>query len=285
MYKLVAIDMDGTLLNNAKQITPENYEAIQKARQNGVKIVLASGRPLVGFKRYLEELHLVSEDDYVVAFNGAIVQSSGGNKIISKTTLDLEDYKELYELSKTLKVNIHALTETTVISPKDSKYTRLEAEINLIPSEIIAVEEVPLDTAILKVMFIDDPEIIDEIIDKIPETVSSKYTVVRSEPFFLEFLHKSVNKGAGVANLAKSLNIKQEEIICIGDAGNDMHMVKYAGLGVAMGNAFPEVKRVANFITKTNEQNGVAHVINKFILNGEESFLMQETAVEKIDII
>jgi Cof subfamily protein (haloacid dehalogenase superfamily) len=275
MYKLVAIDMDGTLLNGEKQISPENYEAIQKARENGVKVVLASGRPLVGFKRYLEELNLVSEEDYVVAFNGAIVQSSGGNKIISKTTLDLEDYEELYELSKELKVNIHALTENTVISPKDSKYTRLESEINLIHSEIIAVEDVPKDTNILKVMFIDDPKIIDEVIEKIPEAVSSKYTIVRSEPFFLEFLHKSVNKGAGVEALAQNLNIKQEEVICIGDAGNDIHMVKYAGLGVAMGNAFPELKRVANFITKTNDQNGVAHVINKFILNGEEAFMKE----------
>ncbi|MCB2289970.1 sugar-phosphatase [Clostridium sp. CS001] len=275
MYKLVAIDMDGTLLNEEREISPENYEAIQKARENGVKVVLASGRPLVGFKRYLEDLNLVSEDDYVVAFNGAIVQSSGGNKIISKTTLDLKDYEELYELSIELKVNIHALTENTVISPKDSKYTRLESEINLIHSEIIAVEDVPKDTNILKVMFIDDPKIIDEVIKKIPETLLSKYTVVRSAPFFLEFLHKSVNKGAGVEALAQELNIKQEEVICIGDAGNDIHMVKYAGLGVAMGNAFPELKRVANFITKTNEQNGVAHVINKFVLNGEEGFMKE----------
>ena len=279
MYKLIAIDMDGTLLNDERQISPENYEAIQKARQNGVKIVLASGRPLVGFKRYLEELHLVSEEDYVVAFNGAIVQSTGGNQIISKTTLGLEDYKELYELSKDLKVNIHALTEDTVISPKDSKYTRLESEINLIHKNIIAVEEVPEDTAILKVMFIDDPEIIDEVVDKIPETISDKYTIVRSEPFFLEFLHKSVNKGTGVAALAEKLNIKQEEVICIGDAGNDMHMVKYAGLGVAMGNAFPELKRAASFITRTNDEHGVAHVINKFILSGEEGLIMQEIAM------
>jgi Cof subfamily protein (haloacid dehalogenase superfamily) len=275
MYKLIAIDMDGTLLNEEKQISPENYEAIQKAKESGVKVVLASGRPLVGFKRYLEELDLVSEDNYVVAFNGAIVQSSGGNKIISKTTLDLEDYKGLYELSKELKVNIHALTESTVISPKDSKYTRLESEMNLIHCEIIAVEDVPQDTAILKVMFIDDPKVIDEIIEKIPETVSSKYTIVRSAPFFLEFLHKLVNKGAGVQSLAEKLNIKQEEVICIGDAGNDIHMIKYAGLGVAMGNAFPEIKRAANFITKTNDQDGVAHVINKFILNGEEGFMMK----------
>ena len=154
-YKLIAIDMDGTLLSDEKQISPANYEAIQQARENGVKVVLASGRPLVGFKKYLEELNLVSEDDYAVAFNGALVQSSEGSEIISKTTLTLKDYKNLYKLSKELNVNIHALTETSVISPKDTKYTREEAEMNGIASEIIAVEDVAVDTTIVKVMFVD----------------------------------------------------------------------------------------------------------------------------------
>ena len=272
MYKLIAIDMDGTLLNDEKKISPANFQAIQQARENGVKVVLASGRPLVGFKRYLEELNLISEDDYAVAFNGALVQSAEGSKVISKMPLTIEDYKNLYKLSKELNVNIHALTEDSVISPKDSEYTRQEASWNGIPSEIIAVDDVDASTTIVKVMFVDKPEIIEEVIKMIPEEVSSKYTVVRSAPFYLEFLNKAVNKGAGVAALAEKLNIKQEEVICIGDAGNDIHMIEYAGLGVAMGNAFPEVKKVANFITKTNEQDGVAHIINKFILQGVEQF-------------
>jgi Cof subfamily protein (haloacid dehalogenase superfamily) len=272
IYKLIAIDMDGTLLSDEKQISSVNYEAIQQAKKNGVKVVLASGRPLVGFKKYLEELNLISEDNYAVAFNGALVQTSDGGEIISKKTLSLEDYKSLYKLSKDLNVNIHALTETSVITPEDNTYTRREAAMNGISCKIIDVEDVPSDTTIVKVMFVDASEIIDEVIKNIPEAVSDKYTIVRSAPFYLEFLEKSVNKGAGVAALAEKLNIKQEEVICIGDAGNDIHMIKYAGLGVAMGNAFPEVKKVANFITKTNEQDGVAFIIDKFILQGEDAF-------------
>ncbi|MBU3159452.1 sugar-phosphatase [Clostridium frigoris] len=272
MYKLIAIDMDGTLLNSEKKISPANFNAIQQAKDNGVKVVLASGRPLIGFKRYLEELNLVSEDNYAVAFNGALVQNSEGNEIISKTTLTLEDYKYIYSLSKKMNVNIHALTEDSVISPKDTIFTRHEAEMNHIPNNIIAVDDVPAGTTIVKVMFVDKPEVIEDVMGKIPEEVSDKYTVVRSAPFYLEFLHKSVNKGVGVAALAKKLSIKQEEVICIGDAGNDIHMIKYAGLGVAMGNAYPEVKRAANFITKTNDQDGVAFIINKFILHPQEDF-------------
>lgn len=270
MYKLIAIDMDGTLLNEEKKISQANYEAIQQATKNGVKIVLASGRPLVGFKKYLKELNLISENNYAVAFNGAFVQSTEGTKIISKTTLTLEDYKSLYKLSLELEVNIHALTENSVISPKDNEYTRQEAHWNGIKSKIGPVEDVDSNTTIVKVMFVDKSDIIDEAITKIPAEISSKYTVVRSAPFYLEFLPKSVNKGAGVSALAEELNIKQEEVICIGDAGNDIHMIKYAGLGVAMGNASPEVKRASDFITKTNEEDGVAFIIDKFIINSDK---------------
>jgi len=272
MYKLIALDMDGSLLNGENKISTANFNAIQKARENGVKVVLASGRPLVGFKRYLEELNLISENEYAVAFNGALVQSSEGTEIISKTTLTVDDYKYLYELSKELKVNIHVLTESKVITPKDNEYTRREAKLNQIPIEILAVEDVDASTTIVKVMFIGEPQLITEIIENMPDEISSKYAIVRSSPFYLEFLHKSVNKGAGIAALAEKLNIKQEEVICIGDAGNDIHMIKYAGLGVAMGNAFPEVKKIANFITKTNEQDGVAYIIDKFILQPQEEF-------------
>jgi Cof subfamily protein (haloacid dehalogenase superfamily) len=119
----------------------------------------------------------------------------------------------------------------------------------------------------IKIMFIDEPEILEKVIDKLPADIYKKYTVVRSAPFYLEFLNLNANKGLGVDALAKKLNIKQSEVICIGDAGNDMHMVEYAGLGVAMENAFPELKEIANYVTLSNENHGVAHVINKFILN------------------
>lgn len=270
MYKLIALDMDGTLLNEEKIISEANYAAIQEAKKNGMKVVLASGRPLEGLKRYLNELDLISDKDYVVAFNGALVQNTKSGHVISKTTLELQDYRDLYELSKELNVNIHALTESYVMTPKHSKYTQLEGDINNIPIEIIDVDKVDESTTIVKVMLIDEPELIDEIIEKIPEDFKKNYTIVRSAPFFLEFLHKSVNKGVGVAAVAEELNIKQEEIICVGDAGNDIHMIKYAGLGVAMDNASSEIKKAANYVTYTNVNDGVAHVINKFMLSEEE---------------
>lgn len=266
MYKLIALDMDGTLLRGDKTISKANYDAIQNAKANGVKVVLATGRPIKGIKKYLEQLHLTDEDDYAVAFNGAVVQKTQHGEIIAKTLMNMDDLKYLYELSKNLKVNMHALTPDDVITPKLNKYSILEAKLNDIPLKELDFTSIDSNTTIVKVMYIDEKEIIDRVVSNIPKELYDRYTILRSEPFFLEFLNKSANKGSGIHLLAESLGIKKEEIICVGDAGNDVHMIQYAGLGVAMENAYPELKKAANYITKSNEDDGVAHVINKFIL-------------------
>ena len=267
MYKLIAIDMDGTLLRNDKTISKENFDAIQNARKNNVKVVLATGRPVRGIERYLKELNLVGEDEYAVTFNGALVQTTDGEHIIAKTLLTLEDLHYLYNLSKELKVNIHAHTSEECITPKSSKYSLLEAELNSIPLKEVDFDHLGNNTTIAKVMFIDDEKILDRVIQSLPQEIYEKYTVMRSMPYFLEFLNKKSNKGTGVKLLSEKLGIKQEEIICAGDADNDKHMIEYAGLGVAMGNADDKIKELANFVTKSNEDNGIAYLIDKFIFN------------------
>jgi Cof subfamily protein (haloacid dehalogenase superfamily) len=271
MYKLIALDMDGTLLRNDKTISKETHRSIQKARAKGVRVVLTTGRPIDGVKRYLKELNLVNEDDYAITYNGSLIQNSKTREIVSKTLMTLDDINYLYKLSQELKVNIHALTDHSCITPKVSKYTQVEADINEIPIDIVDFSNIDKSTSIVKIMFVDEPDFLSEVVAKLPSEIYEKYTVVRSAPYFLEFLDKNVNKGAGVALLAEKLDIKPEEVICVGDAGNDLHMIKFAGLGVAMGNAFPEVKEIADYITLTNDENGVAHVINKFVLKEEKA--------------
>ncbi len=266
MYKLVAIDIDGTLLNSKNIISQRNHSAIQAAKKKGVKIVLATGRPMDGIKCYLSELNLLEKGDYAVAFNGALVQDSHNGAVLSKKGLTLDELNYLYNLSLELEVNIHALTPSRCITPKYSKYSQHEADINKIPLDIVDFNTLNKDTEIIKAMYIDEKEILDRVVANLPEVVYEKFTILRSAPFFLEFLNKEVNKGIGVAALAESLGIKKEEVICIGDAGNDLHMVEYAGLGVAMSNAFPELKDAADYITHSNDEDGVAHVIDKFIL-------------------
>jgi Cof subfamily protein (haloacid dehalogenase superfamily) len=271
MYKLIALDMDGTLLCEDKTVSRETYKAIQRAKAKGVKVVLATGRPINGVRRYLKELDLLGEEDYAIAYNGALVQNTKTKEVIAQTLMTLEDAEYLYKLSQELKVNIHALTDKCCITPKWSKYSQLEADINEIPLEFVDFNNLDSNTTIVKIMFIDEPEILSEAVAKLPPEIYEKYSVLRSAPYFLEFLDKRVNKGSGVELLAKKLNIKPEEVICVGDAGNDLHMIKFAGLGVAMGNAFPEIKEAADYVTLSNEEHGVAHVINKFIIKEDKA--------------
>ena len=180
-----------------------------------------------------------------------------------------DDIRRLYKISQELGVHIHALTPTSCITPVMNPYSEIESTINGIPLDIVDFNNLDPDTIIVKIMMVDDPEILSAAIEKLPEELYTDYTVVRSAPIFLEFLDKKVNKGVGVKLLADSLGIKAEEVICIGDADNDLHMIEYAGLGVAMGNAFTNVKKAANYVTYTNENDGVAHVIERFILSDE----------------
>lgn len=265
MYKLMAVDMDGTLLREDKTISPKTKEAINKATQKGVKVVLASGRPIEGLERYLEELNLVSEEDYVMSFNGGVIQNVKTKAVISKNVLTGKDLKRLYAIAQDLHINIHAFTKQGCITPKMNEYSEVEGRINQIPVHVVDFNTVADDEDVIKVMMVDPEPILEEAIKKLPKALYEQYHIVRSAPFFLEFLNPAAGKGTGVKALANHLGILQEEIICIGDAGNDLDMIEYAGLGVAMGNAFEEVKAIADYVTYDNESDGIAHVIEKFI--------------------
>jgi Cof subfamily protein (haloacid dehalogenase superfamily) len=268
LYKLVAIDIDGTLMNDRKEITKEVNDAIQAAKAKGVKVVICTGRPIVGVQSIIEELKLNDEDEYVITFNGALVQNTHTQEVESQITLAYKDLKEIYELSLKLQTPLHYFDTENVYTPNKeiSRYTIHEAHINQIPLHYRPIDEVPEDMLIPKVMFIDEPERLNTTIANIPESFWDKYTFVKSTPFFLEILDPRVSKGNAVKQLAEKLAIKREEVICIGDGENDLSMIEYAGCGVAMANAESVVKEVAQFHTLSNNENGVAYAIEKLIL-------------------
>ena len=269
MYKLIAIDMDGTLLTEDKKITTKTKDAIKTASNLGVKIVLTTGRPIQGIKQYLEELNLTNKDDYVIALNGAFICRNDDYSILSSNeTLTGKDLKYIYNKVKALKTYFHAFTKDEDLVDKKSKFSIAEEmRINLKVRVVNFLGEIKDDDEILKVVLEEEKNVLDEITDKIPKELFEKYTVIRSVDFMLEFMKKGCNKASGIEKLAQYLGISREEIIAIGDAGNDKEMIKYAGLGVAMGNAEDEIKNMADFITKSNEEDGVSYVIDKFIVS------------------
>jgi Cof subfamily protein (haloacid dehalogenase superfamily) len=269
LYKLVAIDIDGTLMNDRKEITKEVNDAIQAAKAKGVRVVICTGRPIVGVQSIIEELKLNDEDDYVITFNGALVQNTFNKNVESQITLTYDNLKEIYELSQKLHSPLQFFDTENLYTPSReiNRYTVHEAHINQIPIHYRPIDEVPVEMLIPKVMFIDEPERLNQNIANIPESFWEKYTFVKSTPFFLEILDPRVSKGNAVKLLAEKLGIKQEEVICIGDGENDLSMIEYAGCGVAMANAESVVKEAAQFHTLSNNENGVAYAIEKLILN------------------
>lgn len=266
--KLIAIDMDGTLLNAKHEITPAVRQAISAARESGVIVALATGRPFIGVQRYLQELDLLSEGQYCLTNNGALVQRTHNGECISQTTLGFEDYRYLEALSRRLDVHFHALDfDTLYTANRDiSPYTVHEAYLTGMPFKFRRVEEMDPDLRFPKVMMIDHAAKLDRAISQIPQEAFDRYTIMKSADYYLELLNKQANKGTGVASLAQHLNIKPEEVMAIGDQANDLAMIKFAGLGVAMGNAIDELKAVSRFVTTTNQEEGVAVAIRHWVL-------------------
>jgi len=266
--KLIAIDMDGTLLNSQHQVTLRVKQAIQAARDKGVAIVLATGRPFIGVQRYLIELDLQQEGQYCITNNGALVQQAKTGDCVAEVTLNYDDYLYFERLARELGVHFQALTKSLLFTPnKDiSEFTVHESYLTGIPLRYRAVEEMDKSATFPKVMMIDTPEKLDQAIKRIPQEASDHYTIMKSSPYYLEILSKQVNKGAGVKALADRLGLAREEVMAIGDQENDLAMLEFAGTGVAMGNGIESVKATAQFITKTNMEDGVAHAIEIFVL-------------------
>ncbi|EGQ7948414.1 Cof-type HAD-IIB family hydrolase [Vibrio parahaemolyticus] len=268
MYKLIALDMDGTLLNSDKSISEENKQAIAKARKAGVTVVLASGRPLEGMQAKLDELNIDSDKDFVLFYNGSMVKNVGTNEIIHQQILDGKAAKLVARKAKELGAYVHAFSQVHgLITNENNPYTDIEANINGLNVTEMNFEALEDDHPIIKTMMVAEPSKLTEVIAALPPEMREEFTVVQSAPFFLEFLNPASNKGIGVAAIAEYLGIQPEEVICMGDAENDHHMLQYAGLGIAMANAMEETKKIADYITESNDDHGVAKAIEKFVLN------------------
>jgi len=295
MYKLLVLDMDGTLLSDNKKISKENVVAIKKAKEKGVKVVIASGRSIQGIENYLEELDLLSDDNYCVVCSGSMVMNNTKQRIIQCDPISPEDISYVFNLAKQLDITLNMYSNKSILIHSNNYFSRIDSIANNLPLQVMDFNSLGKDTVVTKIMLInEDLSMVEEIqklfpsiivddltivskesynkelfkdISKLPMEFLEKFTVSKVAPFIVEVMKKNSSKRSGIEKLAEELKIKPHEVICIGDSGNDKQMIEYAGLGVAMGNAFPEIKEIADYVTYTNEENGVAHVIDKFILN------------------
>lgn len=264
---LIAIDVDGTLVNSKKKITPAVKQALTKARKEGKRIVICTGRPLAGAQRYLDELSLNHQDNqYVVSFNGAVVESTAG-KVLFKKGLSYDQYIDLESLARKIGLHFHAVGLHRIYTANrdlghytiyNSRVVKLEVSYRT-PEEM---KKIP----IIKCMYVDEPKILDpKIKDPRFKQLGKRLTLSKTEPFYYEATAAGIDKGSGLKILCQKLKIKPDEVMALGDQANDIPMITYAGLGVAMGNAVPETKKAADMVTDDCDHDGAAKAINKIL--------------------
>ena len=263
-YKMLVLDMDDTLLNDDHTISNENRVMLAKARELGVHIVLASGRPTPAMIAYAKELQL--DNSYMISYNGAVITDLKEDKVIFEQTLTQGQIHELYDYSLKSKTHIITYVNGKIVSETDSEYIEIEKNITgLEHNKVVSFKE-EVQSSAVKCILLEEPSYLKEV-EKDLKAAMPHLSVSMSKPFFLEVAQNGIDKGASIKFLAEKLNILQSEIIAVGNAGNDLTMIEYAGLGVWVDNVDPELRDKGDFIVASNNNHGVAEVVRRFILN------------------
>lgn len=261
-YGLVAADMDGTLLDGKGEIAEETVREIRRIVEAGVLFVVTTGRAIQGVEKYPALWGLKGP---VVAYNGAMVVDAGTREILFERGLRRDDAAKIIELGR------RRGTTMCIWSRHQLYGNRLDARIHEY-KRLSGVEPLPvedweelLDRGIAKILWVDDEEAIRRAQAELVPGMFKETTACTSKPVFLEFFNSRASKAAALEFIGKLRGIRREEMMAIGDGANDLDMIRYAGMGVAMENAEEEVKRSAGFITSSNEEDGVGRAIRQFL--------------------
>ena len=272
MIKLLAIDMDGTLLNEEKHIDTPQKEAVQKAIEDGIKVVLCTGRPLFGVLPVYGELELekYNLDEYVILNNGCSLRKTTNWELLDNKEITREDVIYLDKLRKGYNLDLTVSNDNDyfVVGDKTNKYTIEDGKLVYVDIKPISLEEATSGKhTFFKSMYLGEEEEIQRFKNDNENLLKDKYDAVLSQIHIFEMLPFGTNKAAALKELAEKLGIEREEIMTIGDGNNDVEMLEFAGIGVAMGNGTESAKKAANYVTDTNENHGVAKAIEKYILS------------------
>ncbi len=266
-YKMIVLDLDDTLLRDDQTISDRTKESLLKVQEAGVKVVLASGRPTYGMEWVAKELKLDHYGSYILSFNGSKIINCKTNEEKYSRTLSSETVHHLYDLSQREGVGILTYLEDSIIIEEDNEFATIESELTGLPVKVVSSFKETIKEPVVKALMLKEANELKKVEKKLQKELDGELSVMRSKPFFLEFTQLGVTKGASLDHLIKPMGIKSEEVIAIGDSYNDLTMIEFAGLGVAMGNAPDDIKDKANYVAASNMEDGVAEVIEKFVLN------------------
>jgi len=273
MYKLIALDLDGTLLNSKKQISKENMEAIRLAESKGIKVVFCSGRIYAGARIYAEE---ASIKDPLIACNGAVIRDVYTGETIYNNTLNDEDCYKVIDMCHMEDIYFHFYIGDTMYTEKlefsslsywkknEQLPEKDRVDIRLVENMTETLEKCKIKASKIVIVSRDI-----EKLKRVRKMISGIETIdVMSSNFDnFEIVNRGVSKGNALKILTEKLNISMIEIAAIGDNENDYSMLREAGLSIAMRNAENSLKEISDFVTLSNDENGVAKAINDYILN------------------
>lgn len=274
--KVIIMDVDGTLTNSKKVITEKTKNALIKAQKAGVILILASGRPTSGLMDFAKELKMDENHGLLVSFNGAKVVDCKTNEVLFNETMSVEEGQAVLEHMK--KFNVKPMIDKGdymyVNDVFDNQIHYNDTILNIIQYEsrggkfklcekddLAAFADYPLN----KILTAGDPDYLKdhykEMLEPFKDTLSCMFTA----PFYFEFTAEGIDKAKALDTVLIPMGYKKEEMIAFGDGHNDASMVKYAGIGVAMDNAVDDLKAIADEVTLSNEEDGIAHTLSKYI--------------------
>ncbi|MDU2649330.1 Cof-type HAD-IIB family hydrolase [Anaerococcus vaginalis] len=261
--KLVAIDLDGTLLNSDKKVSRKNFEIIKKLRAKGIFVVIATGRPLGGFSWILDDLELNSDDDYSITNTGSLIIKNKDRSDVSKKILSMGDYLNLKKIiNDKLQIGIYNKYNLYSNSEKVNKHFLFESEILKMPIE--KIYEKDMSQRVDRITITGNKDAVDEFEKNYNEKLLKTYQTVRNVPEVFEVLHKEADKGQALKRLCEILNVDLESTLAIGDSNNDKTMLNMAGVSATCGNGRESVKEMVDIVSNySNDEDGVCDILEK----------------------
>ncbi|MDK2918708.1 MAG: hypothetical protein PWQ37_1441 [Candidatus Petromonas sp.] len=265
--KLLALDMDDTLLNKDLKISEKNKKALREAEDKGVIVVLASGRSPFAMEKYAKELGMHRRKGYKICYNGASIIRTDTHEEVYGHRLPVDLAQEVYEVVDKLGYPVQTYKGDMIYVSFQNEYTDLDCKLTGMGQEVVEDFKGFLTDAPVKFVIPGDPKELTKVEKLLKDKFKVQANIFRSKPFFLEVMPKEADKGSALRHLGEMMNIQKNHIMVIGDAMNDAGMIQYAGISVAMANAIEEIKQMADIITEgTNNEDGVAEVVEKYIL-------------------
>lgn len=266
-YNMIVLDLDGTLTNRDKVVTDRTRKALLEVQKRGKRVVLASGRPTYGVMPLVEELKLEEYGGFILSFNGGCIMDCKTNEVVFRQELPAEINQKVIGLAKDEGVDILTYEKSMIITDNpECPYVKKEAAINHLKVRQIENMAEYLTFPVPKFLMLDDGDFLAMVEPRVKAALGKPFSVYRSEPYFLEILPKGIDKAQSLGRLLEVLGMPKQEMIACGDGYNDLSMIRYAGLGVAMENAVLPVRNAADYVTWSNNDDGIAHVVEKFML-------------------